>query len=108
MWWGSSLLPKASKIMCARHREVKQTYRSLGQRKVYYWAESGEQSGGRGLIAKSCLTLATPWTIACQVPLFMGFSRQEYWRGLPFLVTKTLNSSMVFLTKKDAQLESCE
>ena len=96
MWWGPSLLPKASKIMCARHREVKQTYRSLGQRKVYYWAESGEQSGGRGLIAKSCLTLATPWTIACQVPLFMGFSRQEYWRGLPFLVTKTLNSSMVF------------
>jgi len=27
---------------------------------------------------------ATPWTVACQAPLFMGFSRQEYWRGLPF------------------------
>ena len=26
----------------------------------------------------------TPWTIACQTPLFMGFSRQEYWSGLPF------------------------
>ena len=26
----------------------------------------------------------TPWTIACQVPLSMGFSRQEYWTGLPF------------------------
>ena len=26
---------------------------------------------------------ATPWTIACQVPLSMGFSRQEYWSGLP-------------------------
>ena len=25
----------------------------------------------------------TPWTIACQVPLSMGFSRQEYWSGLP-------------------------
>ena len=24
------------------------------------------------------------WTIACQAPLSMGFSRQEYWRGLPF------------------------
>ena len=23
------------------------------------------------------------WTIALQVPLFMGFSRQEYWSGLP-------------------------
>ena len=27
---------------------------------------------------------ATPPTIACQVPLSMGFSRQEYWSGLPF------------------------
>ena len=25
----------------------------------------------------------TPLTIACQAPLFMGFSRQEYWSGLP-------------------------
>ena len=24
------------------------------------------------------------WTVACQVPLSMGFSRQEYWSGLPF------------------------
>ena len=39
---------------------------------------------GGGLVAKSCLTLATPWTIACQAPLSMGFSRQEYWSGLPF------------------------
>ena len=37
-----------------------------------------------GLVAKSCLTLATPWAIACQAPLSMGFSRQEYWSGLPF------------------------
>ena len=26
---------------------------------------------------------ATRWTIACQAPLSMGFSRQEYWSGLP-------------------------
>ena len=31
-----------------------------------------------GLVAKSCPTLATPWTVACQAPLSMGFSRQEY------------------------------
>ena len=31
----------------------------------------------------SCVRLlATPWTVACQAPLFMGFSRQEYWSGL--------------------------
>ena len=27
---------------------------------------------------------ATPWTVAYQDPLSMGFSRQEYWSGLPF------------------------
>ena len=27
---------------------------------------------------------ATPWTVAHQVPPSMGFSRQEYWSGLPF------------------------
>ena len=27
---------------------------------------------------------ATPWTIAHQAPLSMGFSRQEYWSGLSF------------------------
>ena len=26
----------------------------------------------------------TPWTVACQVPLYMEFSMQEYWSGLPF------------------------
>ena len=28
---------------------------------------------------------ATLWTVAHQVPLSMGFSRQEYWSGLPYL-----------------------
>ena len=27
---------------------------------------------------------ATPWTVAHQAPLSMGFCRQEYWSGLPF------------------------
>ena len=36
---------------------------------------------------RSCLVVsnsATLWTVARQVPLFMGFPRQEYWSGLPF------------------------
>ena len=33
----------------------------------------------------SCVQLfATPWTVACQAPLFVGFSRQEYWSSLSF------------------------
>ena len=35
-------------------------------------------------VTQSCLTLATPWTVARKVPLSMGFSRQEFWSGLPF------------------------
>ena len=32
----------------------------------------------------SCVQLfATPWTVTYQAPLSMGFSRQEYWSGLP-------------------------
>ena len=30
------------------------------------------------------LTLETPWTVACQPPPSMGFSRKEYWSGLTF------------------------
>ena len=29
------------------------------------------------------LTLCDLWTVACQAPLPMGFSRQEYWSGFP-------------------------
>ena len=33
----------------------------------------------------SCVRLfATPWTVACQAPLPMEFSKQGYWSGLPF------------------------
>ena len=33
----------------------------------------------------SCVRLfATPWTVACEAPSSMEFSRQEYWSGLPF------------------------
>ena len=35
---------------------------------------------GGGLVAKSW----TPWSVALQAPLSMGFPRQEYWSGLPF------------------------
>ena len=34
-------------------------------------------------VAQSCLTLATPWTVAHQDPPSMGFSRQKYWSGMP-------------------------
>ena len=35
-------------------------------------------------VTQSCLILCNPWTVAHQAPPSMGFSRQEYWSGLPF------------------------
>ena len=35
-------------------------------------------------VASHVWLFATPWTIAHQAPLSMGFSRQEYWSALPF------------------------
>ena len=43
-----------------------------------------DSGGGGGLVTKPCPTLATPWTLACQAPLSMEFSRKGYWSGLPF------------------------
>ena len=35
-------------------------------------------------VAQLCPTLCDPWTVAHQAPPSMGFSRQEYWSGMPF------------------------
>ena len=34
-----------------------------------------------------------PWTVACQAPLSMEFSRQEYWSGLPFASSRRSSQS---------------
>ena len=35
-------------------------------------------------VIQSCPTLCDPMTVAYQAPPSLGFSRQEYWSGLPF------------------------
>ena len=42
---------------------------------------------------QSCLSLVTLWTVACQAPLSIGFSRQEYWSRLPFPSLRDLSNS---------------
>ena len=42
------------------------------------------------------LSHVTPWTAACQAPLSMDFSRQEYWSGLPFPSPQTHISEKYF------------
>ena len=53
------------------------------------------------LVAQSCLTLCDPMGyIAHQAPLSVGFSRQEYWSGLPFpsgiFPTQGLNPGLLY------------
>ena len=48
------------------------------------WDVDKGNCGGGGLVTKSCPTVVTPWTVAHPAPLSMGFSKQEYWNGLPF------------------------
>ena len=50
--------------------------------------------GGGGLVGQSCLTLATPWTVAFQYPLSMEFSRQAIAVGCHFLL------QAIFLTQR--------
>ena len=65
-------------------------YPGLPSLRLFFYAPAGFSASAQhvlttfGLVAKSCLTLVTPWTLACQAPLSMRFSTQEYWRGLPF------------------------
>ena len=65
-----------------------QAQQSLRHPKHYVSSKCLSQRGpitpGGGLVTKSCLTLATPWTVNCQVSLSMGSSRQEYLSGSPF------------------------
>ena len=41
----------------------------------------------------------TPWAAAYQAPPFMGFSRQEYWSGLPLPSPLNINLSQPFLVR---------
>ena len=62
-------------------------------RPVSFWVGGGGGAGSRERETVYVCTraqslsrvwlCATPWTVAHQAPLSMGFSRQEYWSGLP-------------------------
>ena len=60
-----------------------------------------------GLVTKSCLTLVTPWTIACQAPLSMGFPGKNTGVGCYFLLqgiflTQGSNRCILYLLSRQA------
>ena len=55
--------------------------------KSIIWTFSFSKGLLLGIVLNTMLSpvrlFVTPWTVACQAPLTMGFARQEYWSGLP-------------------------
>ena len=72
------------------------------------WLRWGPQEcgDGGGLVTKLCPTPVTPWTVACQASLSIGFSRQEYWSGLPFPYPGDLLNSGTELGSPTLQADS--
>ena len=58
------------------------------------------------LVAQSCPTLGTPWTVAHQAPLSLEFSRQEDWSGLPFPTPGDLSNPGIELRSSALQADS--
>ena len=64
------------------------------------------EGGGGGIVAKSYLTLVNPSSVARQAPLSLGFSRQEYWSGLPFTSPGDLPSPEIEPSSPALQVDS--
>ena len=57
---------------------------SVGDASGAQWPCAARTLSSRPVLSDS----ATPWTVAHQAPLSMGFSKQEYWNGLPFPIAQ--------------------
>ena len=72
---GSAKVKKSDDLLmgwagCCRPYTLRQVFHHLY---IYIYAD----------VLSRGLLFVTPWTVAHQASLFMGFSRQEYWSGLP-------------------------
>ena len=66
---------------------ILQRVRNISQRIPRLFTVGGGCSRSIVVVAQSLSHVqlfVNPWTVACQAPRSMGFSRQEYWSGLPF------------------------
>ena len=79
------------------------------QARTLEWVAISFSSAGKWKVKGKTLShvwlFATPWTAAYQAPLSMGFSRQEYWSGLPLPSRVTLLQSLI--TYRSIHLINC-
>ena len=79
-WWGNKVKKKKWLRGNLREEGEKQSMASSG-----VWPRGPLTPRAPLLLSRSVMSdSATSWTVAHQAPLSMGFSRQEYWSGLPF------------------------
>ena len=109
--WESLILLSIRNHILLRKPEQRQWWTKTGNLLLFHVMKSGGRSPGlirrchkvkkdsgiffssTSIILASCMLscfshfwfFVTLWTTSCQAPLSMGFSRQEYWTGLPFL-----------------------
>ena len=77
-WWTCTLVQSPWRAICLFNQNYKCTYPPIQQFNLQiHWRKKVK------LLSRVRL-FATPWTTAHQAPLYMEFSRQEYWSGLPF------------------------
>ena len=79
---------QSEEYVCVLSLSLQQLRRKWTQGDLGFQAELGSLEFN-GVTVCTCVLshvqlFVTPWTVACQAPLSMGFSRQEYWSGLPF------------------------
>ena len=77
--WYSHLLKNFTQVCCDPHsRRLWQSIKQIIFLELFFlWSNEVK-------LLSHVRFFATPWTVACQAPLSVGFSRQEYWSGLPF------------------------
>ena len=58
--------------------------KQTNKKQIIKIVEMSHDRGAKVKLLSHVWLFATPWTVAHQAPLSMGFSRQEYWSELPF------------------------
>ena len=78
---------------CIFFKECKNTYQDVSSSRCYVHIYIHTHAQTKSF---SCVQLfATLWTLSLQAPLSMGFSRQEYWNGLPVPSPEDLPNSWI-------------
>ena len=66
---------------------------------IYWIIEKASESESEVKLLSRVRLFATPWTAAYQAPPSMGFSRQEYWSGVPLVPEKPSISTLLTMPK---------